>query len=288
MTIIDSKIMKKLQIISEKEIEPNFYKVVSTDNFVYFMQVSDKSNLDNTLDEYRFYKKLSENNVPTLTPLKFDIYNDKVYTFFDYIDKQPLSDYLKTISNKKQYELGMDAGIALRNIHATSVSSEQQDTTTADIENVLSKLKISTNKNSKKIIDFINDNIHLLNNRQQSFIHGDFQINNLVINRGELTVLNFKNSAYDDKFKDFLPININASTSKFFATGQLIGYFEQQIPVTFFNILALYKIIEIISDYNFDENNIDYILALYDNMKNVMPSWYQETINSLNAQVVIN
>ncbi len=280
MNIIDPKIMKKLEIISEKEIKENCYKVISNENQIYYLEVSDIDSLDHTLESYRFYKKLIENGVPTIRPIKFDIYEDKVYTFFKFVDFTPLSEYLKTISERKQYELGIVAGRALRNIHNTTISVDTNSVEISDVKDIYSKLKNSSNKRALKILKYVEENIHLLNNRQKSFLHGDYSINSFGMDIYEFFVFNFDKSCYDDKYKDFLSINFNANISKYFTTGELIGYFDKKIPVTFFNILALYKIIEIISDKDFDDNNVEYILALYDNMTNVVPKWYQEVANS--------
>ncbi len=287
MKLISKKIMKKLEIISAKELSSDDdsyrFKAIGIDNTKYLLELSNKNNLDKMLNKYRFYKNLSNNNIPTISPVKFDIYEDTLYTFYNYIDEKKLSDYLKTLSDMKQYELGLVSGEVLKNIHKLNLSCDYEinNTSLQHIENIISKLKISQNNDAKKIYNFINTNLNLLNNRPKCFIHGNYKISSFIVNNLEFTIANFNDYSFDDPYKDFLNITADSNISIPFITGQIDGYFENKIPISFFNLLALYDCINVISNNNFNDDSIKYLISLYSDMQNVVPNWYSDSLKNL-------
>jgi len=81
----------------------------------------------------------------------------------------------------------------------------------------------------------------------------------------------------------------SATVSPHFSTGQLIGYFGGKPPIEFFRLLALYISSNALSSIYwalpFGKEEIAImkkqaqdILAWFDNMQNVIPSWYIEDI----------
>jgi serine/threonine-protein kinase len=138
-------------------------------------------------------------------------------------------------------------------------------------------------------IDYINQNRSLLENRPQSFHHGDFHIGNMMIERGELKIIDFDRYDFGDPWEEFNRIVWSAAASPHFATGQLRGYFGGEPPMEFFKLLAFYiasnQLASLSWAMSFGQAEIDVmlkqtqdVLEWFDNMNNPKPSWYLDDI----------
>ena len=140
--------------------------------------------------------------------------------------------------------------------------------------------------NGQAFIHFINANRHLLKNRPQSYQHGDFHIGNMMIDyTGRLKVIDFNRNDFGDPWEEFNRIVWCAQKSPLFASGIVNGYFENNVPMDFWRLLALYISSNALSSVSwaisFGQGEIDTmlnqakdVLQWYDNMQNPVPSWY--------------
>lgn len=141
-------------------------------------------------------------------------------------------------------------------------------------------------KNGQAFIDYINSNRNLLKNRPQVYQHGDYHIGNFMIaDDKRLYVIDFNRSDYGDAWEEFNRIVWCAQKAPSFASGMLDGYFENNIPILFWKLLALYISSNTLSSIcwavPFGQEQIDVminqadeILHWYDGMKSVIPAWY--------------
>ena len=128
-------------------------------------------------------------------------------------------------------------------------------------------------------------NRQLLENRPQCFQHGDYHVGNMMIERGELKIIDFDRYDFGDPWEEFNRIVWSAAASPHFATGQLRGYFGGEPPVEFFELLAFYISSNTLSSIYwaipFGQADLDTmmkqsqdVLAWFDNMRNPIPPWY--------------
>ena len=135
-------------------------------------------------------------------------------------------------------------------------------------------------------IEYINVSRHLLKNRPQCYQHGDYHIGNMMIDaHGKLQIIDFDRNDFGDPWEEFNRIVWCAQAAPRFASGMIDGYFEGDVPLHFWRLLALYISSNTLSSVpwaiSFGQKEIDTmqnqakeILGWYDNMKNPMPSWY--------------
>lgn len=112
------------------------------------------------------------------------------------------------------------------------------------------------------------------------------EIGNMMIDTvGSLNIIDFDRSDYGDPWEEFNRIVWCAQKSPLFASGMVNGYFENEVPMEFWQLLTLYIANNALSSLpwavNFGESEINTmkaqekeILKWYDNMENVIPSWY--------------
>ena len=122
-------------------------------------------------------------------------------------------------------------------------------------------------------------------NGYECFQHGDYHIGNMMIERGELKIIDFDRYDSGDPWEEFNRIVWSAAASPHFATGQLRGYFGGEPPLDFFKLLAFYISSNTLSSIYwaipFGPSDIDTmmkqsqdVLRWFDNMRNPVPTWY--------------
>ena len=126
----------------------------------------------------------------------------------------------------------------------------------------------------------------MLKNRPQVYQHGDYHIGNMMIGRGgKLYIIDFNRNDYGDPWEEFNRIVWCAQKAPLFASGMVNGYFDGDVPLEFWKLLALYISSNTLSSVYwaipFGQNEVDTmlnqakeVLSWYDNMRNPIPTWY--------------
>lgn len=226
-------------------------------------------------------------------PLEFGICNNGqfVYSIFTWIEGEDAYEVIPTLSSLVQYQIGVKAGEILREIHEIPADNDQppwSDFYNNKINKYISNYKACGIEllGADQIIAFIERNRYLLDNRPQSFQHGDFHIGNMIItNTGELGIIDFNRFDYGDPWEEFNRITFCAGQSEPFASGRINGYFNNQAPDEFFRLMALYIASNQLSAIHwaipFGQEQVDFmirraedVLRWYDHFHTYVPNWY--------------
>ena len=133
----------------------------------------------------------------------------------------------------------------------------------------------------------------MLKNRPQVYQHGDYHIGNMMIDRGgQLHVIDFNRNDYGDPWEEFNRIVWCTQKAPLFASGMVNGYFDDNVPMEFWRLLALYISSNTLSSvywaipFGQDEvntmlNQAKEVLSWYDNMRNPVPTWYKGDFSKL-------
>lgn len=232
-------------------------------------------------------------------PIGFGIINDenKIYMILSWMEGREASDVLSCLSLKAQYDLGIEAGKILRKIHTIPAPCSQQDWSMRYNKKLDRNLKRYRNCGIKfidddKLIQYIEDNRYLLDNREQTIQHGDYHTGNMIIsNDNKLGIIDFNRWDYGDPWEEFNRIILSYRASKEFACGQIDGYFDGLVPDDFFKLTALYIAANCLSSIpwaiRFGQDEIDImrsianqVLHTYRQFTCYVPIWYEE--NSYN------
>ena len=123
--------------------------------------------------------------------------------------------------------------------------------------------------------------------RPQTFRHGDYNMGNLIITPDhEIGIIDFGQSCFGDPWDDFNRMIYSWQKSIPFAIGQIHGYFNNQIPDSFFTIMAIYTARSLlgsipwakpfgIKTINRMKDQATKIIQSYNNFKSIIPSWYE-------------
>jgi len=267
------------------------YCVTAADEKKYLLRVSPIEQQERKMAEFQLMKRVAALGVPMCQPIEFGTCKEGVYSLQSWIDGQDAEDIIPLLSDTEQYVYGLEAGRILKKIHSIPAPKEQEDWESRYNHKIDRKIKLYTDclikfDGADRMLAYINENRHLLKNRPQVFQHGDYHIGNMMIDQdGHLQIIDFDRDDYGDPWEEFNRIVWCAQKSPLFASGQINGYFDGDVPVVFWRLLALYLCVGTVASIPwaipFGQGEIEIMLTLasqvlqwYDNMQNLMPSWY--------------
>ncbi len=269
------------------------YAVTDETGNRYLLRISDASEHDSKKAEFAMMKQVSALGVPMCRPLEFGICEDGVYSVQSWIDGEDAEDVIGRYSDTEQYVYGLEAGRILRKIHSIPAPPTGEDWEIRFNRKMNDKIKKYTEcplkyENGQAFIDYIEANRHLLHGRPQTYQHGDYHIGNMMIDRnGKLNIIDFNRNDFGDPWEEFNRIVWCAGKAPLFASGMVNGYFDNTVPLAFWELLALYISSNTLSSLYWAipfgegeiatmKNQAKEVLAWYDGMKNPIPSWYSK------------
>src|SRR5699024_3327348 len=99
------------------------------------------------------------------------------------------------------------------------------------------------------IINFIKTNLDLLRTRPIVLQHGDYHDGNLIVDRnGRLGIIDYNRIDWGDPWQEFDKLIWTLLYSEIFPKGMIDGYFNFHVPMEFFQALALYLCVILISN----------------------------------------
>ena len=270
------------------------YYIRNSSGEKFLLRISDFNTHDSKRKEFETMKEVYKLGITMSAPVNFGICGDGkyVYSLLSWIDGTVADKVIQTFSNEEQYKFGIKAGNILKKFHSIPAPLEQQDWEQRMIKkfnNHLERYKACGIKvaNDDFAVQYIQNNLHLLKNRPQTYQHGDFHIGNLIVAPDNtLGVIDFNRWDYGDPFEEFYKMMLfSRELSIPFAMGQINGYFENRVPNNFFDLLALYLADVILFSvvwaipFGTDEvkgmiKRAEMMLSDYDNFNTTTPKWF--------------
>ncbi len=272
------------------------YLVIKADNSRFLLRISSMDNYNAKKKEFSYLSKLKNLGLNISLPIEMGICNDgkSTYTIFTWIEGEDAHVLIPKLSRESQYRLGYDAGEILRGIQSIDIHEDLESWEARYTRKIHKKIddyyKCELKLPGGEIpIQYLRDNLSLLKDRPNSFLHGDFHIGNMVFDGENIGVIDFNRYDFGDPFEDLNRMFFSADVSDYFSTGLINGYFQSRIPDDFFPLLALYTALNQISSLpwsmQFGQEEIDNsyrmsskILLWYENYSRLIPSWYREDI----------
>jgi serine/threonine-protein kinase len=280
----------KAEPITKGWSEDKKYCVTKPDGTRYLLRISPVSKYEMCRSLFSLMKHAAELEIPMCMPVEFGTALEGVYSLQSWIDGEDLETVLPLLSETEQYVLGLKSGEILKKINSIPAPKQQEQWTSRFNRKIDIKIQKYQEcglrfDGDEYILSYIEKNRDLLKNRPQCFQHGDFHIGNMMLENGELKIIDFDRYDFGDPWEEFNRIVWSAAVSPYFATGQLRGYFDGNPPLDFFKLLAFYiagnTLYSICWAIPFGQSEIDTmmkqtqdVLEWFDNMKNPVPSWY--------------
>ena len=283
------KRFSKYEPITKGWSEDKKYCVTEANGTKYLLRITPHSRYETRKSLFSLLEKVAALGIPMCVPIEFGTCDDGVYSLQSWINGEDLETVLPRLSEAEQYILGLKSGEFARKLHTIPAPETQEEWSTRF--NRKTDMKIQQYhecdlqfKGDNYVLAYIAQNRHLLKNRPQCFQHGDFHVGNMMLENGELKIIDFDRYDFGDPWEEFNRIVWSAAASPYFATGQLRGYFGGEPPLDFFKLLAFYIASNTLAVYwaiPFGQAEIDIamkqtqdVLAWFDNMSNPVPTWY--------------
>lgn len=289
------RIFSKIESINKGWSRDKKYYIETAHSEKQLLRIADISEHDRKKNEFEMMKRVAATGIPMSQPIDFGTCNSgkSVYQLLSWVDGQDAEEYLPLLPETEQYVLGLEAGRILRKmqtLEAVPASADWLNGYGTKIDSYIDKYQHCgmTFDGDEVIIQFIESNRHLMDNRPMCFTHDDFHVGNMIISpENKLSIIDFQRFRMVEPTHAMSGLVFSAKTSPHFATGQIHGYFEGDVPEDFWKLLALYMAAIAVNalawsiPYGQDEIDFAYqqianILSWYDNMQEVVPSWYLE------------
>lgn len=293
--------MQKYQFVTKHIIDKGWsgdqkYCVTDSQGNKFLLRVSPIEQYEKKKSEYAMTRQLANLGVAMCKPLAFGISDEGVYTIQTWIDGFDAIDIIPNLTNEAQYAYGLEAGKILQVIHQIPACDGIEDWETRFNHKADRKIKMYEKHpvpqvNGQAFIDYINSHRYLLRNRVQTYQHGDYHIGNMMIGRDQqLYIIDFNRNDFGDPWEEFNRIVWCAQVSPLFATGMINGYFKNDVPMLFWELLALYVSNNTLSSlswaFSFGQDQIQImvkqaneVLSWYDYMTKTIPTWYKGVLH---------
>ena len=266
---------------------------VTADGQRYLLRISSIDRLERKCREYEKMREVAQLGIPMCLPVEFGTCDEGAYSIQSWIDGEDAEEAIMAMDADVQYRYGLDAGRILAKIHTIPAPENVPDWETRFNAKIDRKIAMYENcelkyeSGGEAFLQYIAENRHLLHGRPQGYQHGDYHIGNMMIDRnGVLTIIDFDRDDFGDPWEEFNRIVWCAQAAPAFASGMVDGYFNGDIPMEFWKLLALYICSNTLSslpwaipfgdkEIQVMRNQAAQVLQWYDDMKNVVPAWYK-------------
>lgn len=268
------------------------YCVTTTDGSKYLLRITVPERAHRFHLGYLRMQEAAALGIPMCLPIEFSESDEGTYAIHSWVDGTDAEETVPTFSKEKQYAYGLDAGRILKKLHSLPAPAGVTPWAERFNAKIDRKIKMYAEcplkyDDGELFLAYLAENRHLLSDRPQTYQHGDYHIGNMMIDKdGGLTIIDFDRDDFGDPWEEFNRIVWCAQASPAFASGMVDGYFDAEIPMEFWKLLALYISSNTLSSLpwaiSFGENEIQTmrkqaaeVLLWYDNMRNPVPSWYK-------------
>ena len=268
------------------------YIVIDNKNNKFLLRISSIELYDKKLKQFNLLKEVEKLNINASKPISFGKLNDEeIYMLLTYLEGEDAETYVSKVSDEEAYNLGLKAGKILKKLQSIPITSDEKTWYEKYQEKMIRKIKVAKECmkeiiNLDLLIDYVEKHIDIVKDRPQLFTHGDYHLGNLIVNNGEIGVIDFDKNGIADPYDDFKPFCWNVFINAYFETGFIDGYFDNNVPREFFEVLCLYAAEQLLSHLpwamTFGEEEIKTaykvmhaVMDWYDNFKLIIPKWYK-------------
>ena len=283
----------KSETITKGWSEDKKYCITVADGTKYLLRITPIARYETRKSLYSMLEQVATLGIPMCVPVEFGTCDEGVYSIQSWIDGEDLETVLPTLSDTEQYVLGVKAGEILRKMHTIFVSdiqserpdwAESFDHTTEERIQKYHDCGLRFD-NDERVLAYLEQNRHLIENRPRCFLHGDYCVRNIMLENGELKIIDFERLYFGDPWEDFIFTMLDMAKKPYFSTGQIRGYFGGEPPLTFFKTYAYYVLSSLLPGHYDAEalfgDEIDKmakqtqeIMAWFNDLENPIPTWY--------------
>ncbi|MDO9522795.1 MAG: phosphotransferase [Methanocorpusculum sp.] len=270
------------------------YRVRTDDGRELLLRLSAADKYDRKKEEFEALKTIESKGIPASKPVEFGRCSDTTsYMLLTWTEGKAADEILPLLSKEEQYNIGIKTGILQKRLNSIPAPEDMKPWDLRFGKKLDWKCERYLEcgirfEHDDRMLAFIEEHRHLIQNRPQSFQHGDFHCGNIIIDEeGDPCIIDFNRIDYGDPWEEFNRIVWCAKKSSYFAAGRIDGYFDGSVPQEFWDLLLLYISSNTLSSIPwsipFGQKEVETavemakeVLLWYDDMKTSVPLWYVE------------
>ena len=269
------------------------FHVTTENGQEYLLRISPAEQKNRIAGMFQRMRQAESLDIPMCQAVEWGECEEGIYFLQSWINGQESESVLPGLSENAQYAYGLDSGRILRKLHSIPAPEEAEPWDLRFGKKIDRKIAMYDAcplkyEGGEAFLRHIAASRHLLTNRPQTYQHGDYHTGNMMIDHtGKLTIIDFEKDDWGDPWEEFNRIVWCAQMSPAFASGMVDGYFDGEVPMDFWNLLALYICSNTLGSLPwaipFGEKEITTmrnqaaeILQWYDGFRTVVPNWYQK------------
>ena len=274
------------------------YKVMTKKGEELLLRIADGSVHKQKLKEYEIICKYARLGFEMSRPLECGLCDNGTYSYMllTWVQGEDLETAMAQLSREEQYQLGRSAGRILRQIHGIPVAPGDVPAQTKKEKKLLqleryeqSSVRIAGDETA---VQYVKDNIDKLWLEPPVYLHGDFHPGNLILTpQKTLGVIDFNRWEVGDPYEEFYKLeSFGVEVSVPYCIGQIDAYFQDKVPMQFWETLAVYvahaSLFSIKWAEKFGQEDVDGMVKRckaamehYDGFRRVVPTWYEEKKN---------
>lgn len=305
MDIPDYKSWKEIVLLEKGYSTDKKYHVRTDLGKQLLLRISNVSEFDKKKKEYDIIRKFAVLGFTMSEPISFGMCNNGncVYMILSWVEGSDLEDELGKLTEQQQYLLGRQAGKILKEIHSMCVEKEDLPQKTKVDKKLLQLEKYENSKvrvpNDDEAILFVKQNINKIWKKSPVYLHGDYHPGNLIYVQNEnIGVIDFNRWEVGDPYEEFYKLeSFGIEVSIPYCVGQIDGYFNDRIPIDFWEALAVYVAHASLYSIKWAEKfgsveiegmkkRCEVAFINYNNFKEVVPVWYDPTLRLKYAESI--
>lgn len=289
--------MEKFEFTSRRLVEKGWsedkkYCALTAEGEKYLLRISPAEQYERKKAEFELMERVAALGVPMCRPLEFGVSEEGVYSVQTWIEGEDAEELLPSLSREERYRYGMESGEILQKIHSVPAPEDIEDWEAYFNRKMDRKIEMYNEcpvkyESGHLFIEYIKGHRQLLRGRPRTYQHGDYHVGNMMLDReGRLHIIDFNRSDFGDPWEEFNRIVWCAQAAPEFAAGMVDGYFDGEVPMEFWELLALYISSNTLSsipwaipfgdgEVQVMKKQAEDILEWYDNMTNPVPTWYK-------------
>ncbi len=280
----------EIEAISKGQSGDEKYRVATETGAFLLIRIGSAAESARKKAEFDMLARAFAAGVPTPRPVDFGLRADgSAYAIVDWCEGTDAETQLPALTPHARRALGEKSGALLRRIHQITAPENAEPWSVRFRRKVMSRISAydtmpERHPGADAVRVFLLARQGLLDDRPQTFNHGDFNAGNLIVAPdGTVRAIDFNayNGGYGDPWWE-----LGACDDPDYLNGQIAGYFCGKAPRTYFPLCAYYAAYGALAavcdtragEYGTPADGIAHlerVLAWFDGMRAAVPAWYR-------------